>query len=246
MRNPRFLFILTPPYSGSTALSELLNTSPRSMLLNPRGEGQWLIPSLCADNRWEPGGSVDWNLVRNTWLTVYRNVNMLVGTIGVIIEKSPPNMVRIQQLMKVFPNSSCLAFTRNPYAHCSSFLFREYTPDTLTPTEKTVILENIAKEWLRKIEHLMDAILKMNLLHFTYEQFCKNPGKYTRKVLKICPELASIDSTSTIEVKDYPPQRISNQNQRQIALLGKREVERISQVLSTRPDLLDFFGYPVI
>jgi len=102
MQQAKFLFIITPPYSGSTALAILLNGSPNSMILNPRGEGQWLIQSFCDDDRWNPAKEVDWELVKRTWLERYRIINLHVSRVRVVIEKSPPNMVRINQLIKTF------------------------------------------------------------------------------------------------------------------------------------------------
>lgn len=49
---PYFLFLLTPPYSGSTAMAQLINTSHKTMVLNKNGEGQWLIPGLSDKDRW--------------------------------------------------------------------------------------------------------------------------------------------------------------------------------------------------
>ncbi len=48
---PHFLFIITPPYSGSTAISGVLNSSHRTMILQKSGEGQWLVPGLCEKDR---------------------------------------------------------------------------------------------------------------------------------------------------------------------------------------------------
>ncbi len=36
---PHFLFIITPPRSGSTAIAQLLNTCDSAMFLQLRGEG---------------------------------------------------------------------------------------------------------------------------------------------------------------------------------------------------------------
>ena len=51
---PFFLFIITPPRSGSTALAQILNSAQETTFLNKRGEGQWLIPGLCEADRWNP------------------------------------------------------------------------------------------------------------------------------------------------------------------------------------------------
>ena len=68
---PFFIFIVTPPYSGSTALCKVLNTSHRSMLLAPNGEGQNLVPGLCNTDRWQPGLDVDYESVRAVWLSKF-------------------------------------------------------------------------------------------------------------------------------------------------------------------------------
>ena len=56
---PHFFFLITPPYSGSTAIAKLLNTSRKTMTLNSKGEGQWLVPGLCEKDRWNPDKEVD-------------------------------------------------------------------------------------------------------------------------------------------------------------------------------------------
>ena len=86
--NVKFIFIVTPPYSGSTVLAKILNTSPTSMMLHPRGEGQWLIPSMCTHDRWNPIKRIDWPLVKKTWYSRYNAINDLVGNIRIIIVKT--------------------------------------------------------------------------------------------------------------------------------------------------------------
>jgi len=65
---PHFLFIITPPYSGSTALAKFLNTSKQISLFGLKGEGQWLIPGLCEKNRWEKDKYINYSSVKAVWL----------------------------------------------------------------------------------------------------------------------------------------------------------------------------------
>lgn len=246
MQQAKFLFIITPPYSGSTALAILLNGSPNSMILNPRGEGQWLIQSFCDDDRWNPAKEVDWELVKRTWLERYRIINLHVSRVRVVIEKSPPNMVRINQLIKTFTNSSVFAFNRDPYANCSSILHREFNPEQFTTGQREITLERLAGQWLVRSRLIRDTIDKMNLLHFTYEEFCGSPETYIKKVLSLCPELEVVDCNRDIKVKDYPVQSIVNQNIRQVALLNSADKDCISKVLSQDAGLVEYFGYSII
>lgn len=81
---PHFLFILTPPNSGSTAIAELLNSSPNSMVLTPIGEGQHILPDMHdRPERWDKKIFVDYKSVKAVWLNTYQQVNTLVKNIRI-------------------------------------------------------------------------------------------------------------------------------------------------------------------
>jgi hypothetical protein len=240
---PQFLWIATPPYSGSTALVRILNTSPYAMLLQRNGEGQWLVPSLCEGDRWDLEKPIDWDAVKQTWGKTIEQVNQLVGTIQVVLEKSPPNLVRLEALMQQFPNSVSFGFVRDPYANCASTLYRHHQPDQLAGNDRRRTLTALANQWIFRAEQLRDRITTLSLLHFTYEQFCADPGRYIAQVQGICPALRDVDVTATVDIKDYQPQPIIDQNPRQIARLLPQDLEIIAEVLVARTDLLNFFGY---
>jgi len=246
MKQPEFLFIITNPFSGSTALAMILNSSPYSMVLTEKAEGQWLVTSLCDDDRWNPDKAVDWDLVARTWYQRYQAVNQLVGTIDVIIEKSPPNMVRLDKLLTVFPNSQCLSFIRNPYASCSSHLFRRYSLESLDVNDREKRVAELASAWLVRSGYIRRAIDDMHLLNFTYEDFCAKTEECIVRILALCPELGTVDYSAEIRVKDYPAQGISNHNSRQIGHLIDSDIDCITKVLGTNPDLLEYFGYTLL
>src|SRR5690606_7365225 len=85
---PHFLFIVTPPFSGSTALAELLHSSPAVGFLQERAEGQWLVPGLCADARWDPTLPVDYAAVQAVWLQRWQQLRQVQPQLQVIVEKS--------------------------------------------------------------------------------------------------------------------------------------------------------------
>ena len=109
LEEPHFLFIMTPKFSGAAALINVLNSSRGSTLLHKRGEGQWLIPGLRED-RWNAEKEVDWQSVRSTWLQRVMLVKSLVQGVDVVIEQSPPNMVRMDGMLATFPNHTLLTF----------------------------------------------------------------------------------------------------------------------------------------
>jgi hypothetical protein len=243
MSDPKFLFILTPSHSGSTVLIKYLNTSPYSMLLNSDGEGQWLVPSLAENDRWNPKKQIDWKTVKQTWLKKYHEINRLVGNIQVILEKSPPNLVRFDRFKKHFPNSVFMVLNRDPYANCSSKFHRTQNSSNFSSEERLQSLRQLATDWVFKSSCLVRAIEAENLLFFTYEQFCEEPDICLKRVLEICPELEQINASVNVRVKDYPAQQLSNQNQRQIDLLHADEIQEISAILATKIELLQKFSY---
>lgn len=241
--DPHFLFIITPPYSGSTALAKLINTSKNTMLLHPTGEGQWLIPELCNDNRWDTEMNIDYSSVYKTWLNEYISAHNNNSDINVIIEKSPPNMVRIRQLITTFNNNSLLANNRNPMANCASILYRNYDAKNLGIKRRSHALNKLLLDWLKRSYIIKDIVQDLNVPLITYEQFCDSPSLLKKKLTLPEKTIESIDFGAELQIKDYPVQRIINQNQRQIAKLTQIEKEELKIQLKPHNDLLSFFDY---
>lgn len=243
---PHFFFLITPPYSGSTAIAKLLNTSQRTMTLTNNGEGQWLVPGLCEQDRWDPNKEVDYESVKATWLNVFQKEKKLNPHVDVVIEKSPPNMMRIEKLSSQFTDYSFLANNRDPYANCASILYRHHDPDNISSKKRKEVLEQLAQNWLIRSYKLKEIITKNEVPLLTYEQFCQNPSSIL-EVLEL-PEGVSdtVDINAKVKVKDYKAQFISNQNERQISNLTNSDIESIGRILKTEIALLEFFGYGVM
>ena len=62
---PNFIFMLTAPNSGSTAISQIFENSPNIASLQKRGEGQWLIKGLCSNDRWSSEKVVNKESIRS-------------------------------------------------------------------------------------------------------------------------------------------------------------------------------------
>lgn len=243
---PHFLFIITPPYSGSTALAKLLDSSSRTMILQERGEGQWLVPGLCEKDRWDPDKEVNYESVRAVWLHAYQQSIRVNPEIEVVIEKSPPNMMRIEALSGQFKDFSFIANNRNPYASCASILYRRHDADRIGYEERVSILENIADKWLARSRRIQELILHFGIPLLTYEAFCENPASVIKELRTPAGVAESIDPYARVKVKDYQIQGIVNQNQRQISSLTIRDIKSCSSVFMGHEDLLDFYGYSIL
>jgi hypothetical protein len=243
---PHFLFILTPPYSGSTALAQFLNQSPRAMLLDPRGEGQWLVPGLHRSDRWHADKPVDYRSVRSVWLRAYQDRKAGDSQIALVIEKSPPNMVRIDRLLDTFRDHSLLANNRDPYANCSSILHRIHADAARDPGARAVLLRELARDWLDRSARLQELIAAHGVPLLTYEAFCADPLAVTKVLPGLGPKLARLDADAAVTVKDYPVQGITNQNDRQIGQLSVPDLQEISAVLAPCEPVVSFFGYRIL
>jgi len=243
---PHFLFIVTLPYSGSTGIAELINTSPKTTFLHPSGEAQWLIPSMCGPERWQANATVDFESVKAVWLYRYQCLKAVSGGKAIVIEKSPPNMMRIEKLCELFSDYSLLANNRNPYAYCASALYRNHPASEMGAKARLERLEEIARRWLERSRKVRDLTTQLDAPLLTYEQFCAEPKLLAHKLQLDHRIVSTIQFDASVKVKDYAPQQIVNQNPRQISLLSPGEIEAISRQLSTELGLLDFYGYQLL
>ena len=136
-----YLFVLCPPYSGSTVLWKLLSTSPKVSAL-PR-EGQFLntVKNIMRKNPWNPQRTFPWNVIKSKWEEVWDCSK------PILLEKSPPNIIRAFEIEKVFSPAYFIAMIRNPYAFCEGFSRRNSTS-----------MEDAAKFWVKCAEYQIKNI----------------------------------------------------------------------------------------
>jgi hypothetical protein len=245
-QQPHFLFIVTPPFSGSTALAELLCSSPAIGMLQERAEGQWLLPGLCANERWDPALPVNYASVQAVWLQRWQQLRQAQPQLQVIVEKSPPNMVRLEQLLPLFRSTSLLANNRDPYANCASILYRMHEGATLEKAARLQQLRTLAQHWLLRSARIRELVSRYDIPLLTYEQFCDAPATLPGKLTLPPGVVDSIDIQAQVRVKDYPLQGIANQNRRQTDLLDAADRAAITEVLAPQQELLDYFSYELL
>jgi hypothetical protein len=240
---PHVLFLVTPPFSGSTAIAELLRSSPFVTFLEERAEGQWLVPGLGSDQRWDADMFVDYASVQAIWLQRWQQLQAADPALRVVVEKSPPNMVRLDALTALFNEVSFLANNRDPYANCASILYRMHDGGQLATAQRVQQLRILAGHWILRSARIRELVSRLSIPLLTYEQFCDEPASIIGKLSLPAGVAESIDVQARVQVKDYPMQGIANQNQRQIALLSDEEIAAITGVLAPQQELLDYFSY---
>lgn len=120
-----FIFVLCPPYQGSTIITALIGSSSNvSSFMHcntPTGESQWFfreIDNNYIKNRWHPDYKINMNLVHEVFK------NYLDDNKQIWLEKSPPIICRAKKYEDYFSKFGDVHFIisiRNPYAtNCSA------------------------------------------------------------------------------------------------------------------------------
>ena len=182
-KQSKYVFILSPPYSGSTLLNEVLSTSNNVSSNNNLGsrEGQTL-PGVSrymyddVSSRWDKNKKIPWKTIKQQWSKYWDKTKTL------LLEKSPPNIVRASVIEKEFIPSYFICMTRNPYAFSESLIRK----NKISAEDAARFVVKCFKYQQFNIRHLN------NIIFFSYESFVNNPEKIKRKLVSFLPELNDI------------------------------------------------------
>lgn len=237
------ILIFTPPNSGSTAMSKFLTASKYvSSFYGVNNEMQWLIPGLAEQDRWWPEKPVSYRSIAGTLNVAAKRALQDKPDTAYFVEKSPPNMVRHRDLLALFETPMILVNNRNPYANIASQIGR-YGETHYKGLDRRETLRHLAEIWIYRSQYLAEIAETYDAPILTYEGFCEAP-QGIQTCLNI--DLDDLHESIKVDVKDYSAQGITNMNAEQIAMLSDEDIDIITSVVLTRPDLLDLFSYSVI
>ncbi len=237
-RQNKYLFILGATHSGTTLMNELLSSSKNASTNNRKHtrEGQ-LLPTV-ADHmfshsqQWNEKLNLDWNFIFNEWRKYWDT------TKPILIEKSPPNLLRAFSIEKVFTPSYFVIFVRDPYAHCETFIRK----NKYSATESARFIINTLKYQKRNLELLKNTIL------ISYEVVVEKPDIFKDEIASFIPQLSDLRIEGEFKAHNYynNPQPLKNFNAEKIARLKKSEIEEINEVFNSEKKLIEFFGYNLL
>ena len=225
-----YLFLLSPPYSGSTVLWQLLQTSPEVTALPDEGQ---FVPGAAEHLRaraWDPAKEVDWAAVKEVWERHW-DPNRPVA-----LEKSPPHLVRAPEIDQVFDPAAFLVMMRDPYALCEGLQRRNGWN-----------WPRAVRSWVYCAElQARNLDVLQRRLPLNYEELCADPQAAAERILAFVPELGSLDALGTFRahsiggISEGP---LHDFNEQKIARLQPADIEELSELLRPHGSLLREFGY---
>lgn len=234
----KFLFILCPPYCGSTLLNQILSTSNNLSCNNHLGvrEGQLLpeVKSIMFLNKgWDTDVSYPWQKIKNVWMKYWDQRK------EILMDKSTTNIMRVDEIKKVFKNIYFLAMVRDPYAHVEGIIRRNSS--TVDYAAK------FALKCLRYQKYNIEN--EKNLLFLSYEDLCDKKKYSIQKIEEFIPALGAINSDLEFKAHNFKTKarmKVKNLNYEKISKLTSDQKKVINSYFKKEVDLLNYFGYKII
>lgn len=236
------VFIVAPNNSGSTMLHNLIATSSQVSILPDEGQYCWggghgpaPLP-LGVKHIFALKESVFTNEDSYDWINIKREWNKLWDqTKPILLEKSPPNVVRVDMLKREFPDCKLIFMMRNPYAIVEGIMRGNPEATLWQATAHTARIMEVQK---RNIERNPDS------LKFKYEDLTEYPAEITKEIENYLG-IDDIKWQGDITVKSYSTS-IRNMNDQQISQLSTFQRGRMLELFYPKIDVFDFFEYTIL
>jgi hypothetical protein len=227
---PSYLFVLCPPYSGSTLLWKLLSTSQNVSSLPLEGQFLPELKELMRDKPWDASHTLPWPEIKRVWESHWDNNK------PVLVEKSPPNIIRTKDILAHFQPVKFIIMVRNPYALCEGLMRRN--------NWKVARAANFSMMCLRT--QLENARALENAQVLTYESLVQNPAKACEQLATFMPALADMDYAASFEVHSIDGtinRPITDLNTKKIASLAPDTIASINEIFEQHRETIEAWGY---
>jgi len=154
------------------------------------------------------------------------------------MEKSPPNLVRTNQLEEWFSPSFYIIMVRDPYAHIEGLVRR----NKISIEAATEFAVKCLKFQKNNVEILQNKVV------FKYEEMVEDPELVRNKIVDLLPDLGDIYIKDKYKAHNYKKEVIglTNLNQDKINKFSKNELKQINNILKLHEQTLGYFGYKLI
>ncbi len=222
-----FLFLLTPPGAGSTAIARHVAERADVAGLTPSFEGQRLVRGLMDVDQWCERKFVDYEAVLGAWSARIAEAERSRNR-AFFLEKSPPHLVRHETLFAHFAEYRVAVSNRAPLTAVDAQLKRYHLPGYRgVPRDRVV--RDLARLWIWRSTLLRTAIERHGYPLVTYERFRRDPD--------------AILSAFGLETGRAPTEAAEDEAPAQVLMLSTGERRIVAETVAEVPDLLAFFGY---
>ena len=234
----RYLFVLSPPYCGSTLLCQIIASSKHVSINNPTGtcEGQTLPgvkEIMFVDRSWDAGYQFDWDQVKEIW---HEHWDLRKP---ILLEKSPPNILRAAEIEHIFDPAWFIVLVRNPYAQCESLMRRNGN----TPEQAAGFVIKCLRLQKKNRESLK------NVLFVAYEDLTHACGQtFSGDLSQFLNDLDDVKTAGCFNVHNSLNQslEICNLNQANLNRLSQSDIVTINKSFQHEDDLISYFGYEML
>ena len=228
-----YLFILCPPYSGSTLLWKLLSTSINVSALPMEGQFLPELKELMRDTPWNAERTLPWPQIKAVWESYWDKSK------PVLLEKSPPNLIRTRDIRAHFQPVKFIVMVRNPYAQAEGLMRRNHFTATRAANFSMMCL----RKQLENAQQLEDALV------MTYESLVQDPVAMCAKLAAFMPVLGDMDHAGHFEVHSIDGtvnRPITDLNSKKIATLSAASLAAMNDVFAQHSATISAWGYPLI
>lgn len=233
-----FLFILSPPFSGSTLLNQILSTSSNISCNNEIGlrEGQHLPIAhniMFNDNRWDVQKQFPWQTIKKIWMK-YWDLSK-----AVLLEKSPPNIIRAIEIEKHFTNCKFICLVRDPYAQIEGKI-RRHEKEIVEATKEILFYLKIQQKNIKQLK---------NVLLLSYEELTNSPEIAKDKIIEFVPTLSDINTKQQYKAHNFKTSSkmgIVNLNKEKIEKLTDKQIILINSIFEKEKEVLEYFDYQIV
>lgn len=226
-----YLFILSPPYCGSTLLSKLIATSDQVSFLPEEGQFIAEVKDCMRQDPWHPEKVMPWQEIKAVWHRYWDKDKRY------LLEKSPPNIIRAKEIQAHFQPAYFIINVRDPYAYCEGLMRRRTGWDEKRAADFCILCLKTQIENLKTLG---------NTISITYEQLCDNSEEAFNTIEQFLPNIGDINTDQTFSLHSIDGQtkrKITNLNRKKIQRFPAKSIRLITQYFEPHLDVIEFWGY---
>lgn len=157
----------------------------------------------------------------------------------VLLEKSPPNLIRSRDILANFKPVKFIVMVRNPYAQAEGLMRRNQWAAQRAANFSMMCLS----KQLANSRELEDTLV------MTYEALVSDPAKACKKLANFMPELSDLDYQASFEVHSTDGtlnRPITDLNSKKMAALSTADIAIMHEIFEGHADTIRAWGYDVM